>query len=48
MLECTLFRFVCSECGESFEVNGSMRETLVEEGCVVCGSEVTPDQFSLP
>ena len=38
--------FECPECGESLEVNGSMREALIEKGCVVCGAPLTPAAFS--
>lgn len=43
--ECT---FVCPECAESLEVNGPMKELLIEKGCVVCGADVTADAFSSP
>lgn len=33
--------FVCPECHRSIEVNGAMRATLLEAGCVVCGAPVT-------
>lgn len=38
--------FVCPECGESLEVNGSMRDALLERGCVICGASVPPSAFS--
>lgn len=38
--------FVCPECEERMEVNGSMRDALVENGCVICGSAVSLDAFS--
>lgn len=38
--------FVCPNCEESMEVNASMRDALVENGCVVCGSPVSPDAFT--
>ncbi|WP_336037844.1 DUF7560 family zinc ribbon protein [Halobacterium yunchengense] len=40
------FTFVCPACGESMEVNPAMRDALVENGCVVCGSRVTQAAFS--
>jgi transcription elongation factor Elf1 len=38
--------FACPECDESISVNGSMRDALVENGCVVCGASVTNAVFS--
>ena len=43
--ECT---FVCPECAETLEVNGPMMELLIEEGCVVCGADLTENAFSAP
>lgn len=40
------FTFVCPECGESLVVNDSMREALIEQGCVVCGAPLTAEAFS--
>ncbi|GAA0288479.1 hypothetical protein GCM10009000_124600 [Halobacterium noricense] len=40
------FTFVCPSCGESMAVNPSMRDALVENGCVVCGASVTTEAFS--
>lgn len=39
--------FVCSECEESMEVNDSMKDALIENGCVICGSPVSSDEFTL-
>ncbi|WP_418284071.1 DUF7560 family zinc ribbon protein [Halorubrum sp. DTA46] len=33
--------FVCSECHRMIEVDGAMRATLLDVGCVVCGAPVT-------
>lgn len=33
--------FVCPECRRAIEVDGPMRTTLLEAGCVVCGAPVT-------
>ncbi|WP_420828747.1 DUF7560 family zinc ribbon protein [Halomicrobium salinisoli] len=38
--------FVCPECEESMEVNASMRDALMENGCVICGSPVSAAAFS--
>lgn len=40
------YHFVCPTCDESLEVNGSMRNTLIERGCVVCGAAVTAESFT--
>lgn len=40
------FVFVCPECDETLEVNASMRDVLIEKGCVVCGASVSADSFS--
>jgi hypothetical protein len=40
------FTFVCPDCGESMEVNPAMKDALLENGCVVCGTELTPAAFS--
>lgn len=42
------FTFVCPECGESLEVNASMKTVLIEKGCVICSADVTTDAFSGP
>lgn len=41
-----LYIFRCPECGESLEVNESMRATLIEKGCVICSADVTGRAFS--
>lgn len=33
--------FVCQRCQRSIEVDGAMRTTLLETGCVVCGAPVS-------
>jgi transcription elongation factor Elf1 len=40
------FTFDCPSCGASMAVNASMRDALVENGCVVCGASVTAEAFS--
>lgn len=40
------FVFTCPECGESMSVNAAMRDALVENGCVVCGWDVSDEAFS--
>lgn len=39
------YTFVCPDCAQSITVNASMREALVDNGCVVCGSGVSEDDF---
>jgi len=39
------FEFGCPVCGETLTVNRSMRTALVENGCVVCGTDVSPEDF---
>lgn len=38
--------FNCPECGESLEVNASMRDALIDNGCVICGSTVSTRAFA--
>ncbi len=40
------YTFVCPECTESLQVNGSMMDALVEKGCVICGAAVTAAAFT--
>lgn len=40
------FTFVCPGCGESMEVNPAMRDALLENGCVVCGTSLSTAAFS--
>lgn len=40
------YRFDCPACGESLEVNGSMKRALIEQGCVICGTPVTTAAFT--
>jgi hypothetical protein len=39
------FTFVCWACTRSITVDVSMRDALVENGCVVCGTPVTVTAF---
>ena len=45
MSTCEDYVFVCPECDQSIRVNPSMREALVENGCVICGTAITQDAF---
>lgn len=38
--------FHCPDCGEAMTVNESMRDALLDHGCVVCGSTVSTAAFS--
>ena len=40
------FAFVCPACDESLQVDGPMRDALLETGCVVCSGEVTAASFA--
>lgn len=40
------YRFDCPACGESLEVNDSMKRALIEQGCVICGAPVTTAAFT--
>lgn len=37
--------FVCPACGQTIEVNESMRETILNTGCPVCTTAVSDDDF---
>lgn len=41
----TAFSFRCPECGESMGVNASMREALLDHGCVTCGAVLSSNAF---
>lgn len=40
------FVFRCPECEEHLEVNGGMKEALIQKGCVICGAAVTTAAFT--
>ncbi|SEK28990.1 DUF7560 family zinc ribbon protein [Haloferax larsenii] len=40
------YTFECPDCGESMMVNASMRDALIDNGCVICGSTVSQQSFS--
>lgn len=40
------FEFVCPECDERVIVNGGVREALLTNGCVLCGADLSPGDFS--
>jgi len=37
--------FACSGCGQEIEVNGSMREAILSNGCPVCTEVAEPTNF---
>lgn len=41
----TGYRFRCTDCGQQIEVNGSMREAILESGCPVCTEPADDDAF---
>jgi Zn ribbon nucleic-acid-binding protein len=40
------YAFVCPACEERLEINKTMKETLIERGCVICGTSVTEEAFT--
>lgn len=38
--------FVCPGCLESITVNESMKNAILNEGCVLCGTGVSPEAFT--
>ncbi|MHC3439589.1 DUF7560 family zinc ribbon protein [Natrialbaceae archaeon A-gly3] len=42
----TEYEFVCPECAQRIEVNASMREAILSNGCPVCSSPVTADHIA--
>jgi transcription initiation factor IIE alpha subunit len=40
------YAFVCPECEERLEINEKMKHTLIERGCVICGTSVTEEAFT--
>lgn len=41
-----LIEFECPHCAESLAISASMREALLDRGCVICGSPVTAESFT--
>lgn len=42
------YELACPACDERLTVNESMRAALLENGCVVCGSDLTAEAFACP
>ncbi|EMA56112.1 DUF7560 family zinc ribbon protein [Halococcus thailandensis] len=40
------YAFLCPACGESLEVNDSMKQALIQKGCIICGTTVTDGAFT--
>ena len=40
------FTFVCPECEERLEINRTMKDALIDRGCVICGATVTTAAFT--
>jgi Zn ribbon nucleic-acid-binding protein len=40
------YDFACPGCEEQLEINKRMRDTLIERGCVICGTPVAEEAFS--
>lgn len=41
----TEFIFQCPGCGQEIEVNGAMRESILEHGCPVCTTSPSASDF---
>lgn len=39
------YQFVCSECTQEIAVNEEMRDAILANGCPVCTTAVTTDDF---
>lgn len=37
--------FTCPDCEEEIRIDAGMRDSLLDAGCVVCGSRVTSAAF---
>lgn len=40
------YEFTCPGCGQRIEVNGAMREAILENGCPVCSTTVATEHFA--
>ncbi|SIR72622.1 DUF7560 family zinc ribbon protein [Natronorubrum thiooxidans] len=40
------YEFTCPDCGQTIEVNESMREATLTHGCPVCGADVSAEDFA--
>jgi len=38
--------FLCPECDESLKINDSMKASIVDRGCVICGTSVARKAFT--
>mgnify|MGYP000259457629 CR=1 FL=1 len=39
-------QFVCQDCGQQIEVNGPVRQAILESGCPICSAPADFDDFS--
>ena len=39
------YLFVCSECAQEIAVNEEMRDAILANGCPVCATAVTREEF---
>jgi predicted RNA-binding Zn-ribbon protein involved in translation (DUF1610 family) len=46
MASAQAYVFICPECQEEIRIDAGMRSSLIDSGCVVCGSEVTNEAFT--
>jgi predicted nucleic acid-binding Zn ribbon protein len=42
------YLYACHGCGQETEVNEAMRRVIHEEGCLSCGADADPSDFSTP
>lgn len=40
------YEYVCQDCGQQIEVNGPMREAILQNGCPVCSASARTEHFS--
>ncbi|WP_435101638.1 DUF7560 family zinc ribbon protein [Halarchaeum sp. P4] len=40
------YEFDCPDCGQHIEVNDSMREAILSNGCPICSAAVAADDFA--
>ena len=41
------YEFTCPDCGQQIEVNASMRDAILSNGCPVCSSSVATEHFGV-
>lgn len=41
-----MYAFACPECTESLEVDGDMKDALLQHGCIICNAALTANAFT--